>query len=473
MEQKTKGRYSELLKNTGILAIGSFSSKILIFLLVPLYTHFLSTEEYGYYDLVYTTIQLLVPILSLNVADGVLRFCIDDKKNTRPVHRISLKYIIASIVVVLLLLVILAFVGFSYVKPGDIWILLLYYSSYIFNQYYNQMAKGIDHVKDIAIAGVLGTLATVGLCILFLPVLHYGLQGFFIANILGQLIPALYLMIRVTPVIRLMPFEKDLVSEKRFLAYTLPLIFTNIGWWINNTSDRYIITWLKGVDVNGLVSVAYKLPSILTILYGVFIQAWQISAMKEYGKEDSAQFYSSVFIHLNYFLYILASGLLLFTPFLSGIMFSDEFSAAWEFVPFLTLSSVFTAVAGYIAPILTSAYDTKSVAISTIYGGAFNILLNIGLTLYIGAQGVAVATAASTLVILLYRYYCLQKPRAINKKALIKSVVMWIALVFQAIAVLYKIYSVQLLLIIGVLWINKDVLQAYIKKLSSFRKGRR
>ena len=463
--KENKGRYSELLKNTGILAIGNFTSKILIFLLVPLYTHFLSTSEYGYYDLVYTTIQLLVPILSLNVADGVLRFCIDDKRNTRPIHRISLKYIFASIFVVLFLLVIMAVAGSSYVKKEDIGILIAYYASYILNQYYNQMAKGVDRVKDIAIAGVIGTLATVSLCILFLPVLHFGLQGFFIANILGQLVPALFLICRVTPVLKLMPNDRDPVLEKRYLAYTLPLIFSNIGWWINNTSDRYIITWMKGVDINGLLSVAYKLPSILTILYGVFIQAWQISAMKEYGKEDSSLFYRAVFTHMNYFLYILASGLLILTPFLSGIMFADEFAAAWEFVPFLTMSSVFTAVAGCIAPILVSTFDTKSVAKSTIYGGLVNIVLNIVLTMLMGSQGVAVATAVSTLVILLYRYYALPKPRAIDRKTMFRCGLMWLALSLQAVAVLYKLYIVQLILILVVLLLNRDLLKLYISKI--------
>ena len=463
--KENKGRYSELLKNTGILAIGNFTSKILIFLLVPLYTHFLSTSEYGYYDLVYTTIQLLVPILSLNVADGVLRFCIDDKRNTRPIHRISLKYIFASIFVVLFLLVIMAVAGSSYVKKEDIGILIAYYASYILNQYYNQMAKGVNRVKDIAIAGVIGTLATVSLCILFLPVLHFGLQGFFIANILGQLVPALFLICRVTPVLKLMPNDRDPVLEKRYLAYTLPLIFSNIGWWINNTSDRYIITWMKGVDINGLLSVAYKLPSILTILYGVFIQAWQISAMKEYGKEDSSLFYRAVFTHMNYFLYILASGLLILTPFLSGIMFADEFAAAWEFVPFLTMSSVFTAVAGCIAPILVSTFDTKSVAKSTIYGGLVNIVLNIVLTMLMGSQGVAVATAVSTLVILLYRYYALPKPRAIDRKTMFRCGLMWLALSLQAVAVLYKLYIVQLILILVVLLLNRDLLKLYISKI--------
>ena len=72
-----KGKYEELLKNTGILTIGNLSTKILIFLLVPIYTSSLSTTDYGFYDLTISTVQLLFPIFSLNIVDSVLRFILD------------------------------------------------------------------------------------------------------------------------------------------------------------------------------------------------------------------------------------------------------------------------------------------------------------------------------------------------------------------------------------------------------------
>lgn len=63
----TKAKY--LIKNTGILTISNFSSKILVFLLVPLYTSVLSTAEYGTYDLAISTVTLLYPILTVNIVD--------------------------------------------------------------------------------------------------------------------------------------------------------------------------------------------------------------------------------------------------------------------------------------------------------------------------------------------------------------------------------------------------------------------
>ncbi|WP_241489830.1 oligosaccharide flippase family protein, partial [Streptococcus pneumoniae] len=99
-------KYKELAKNTGIFALANFSSKILIFLLVPIYTRVLTTTEYGFYDLVYTTIQLFVPILTLNISEAVMRFLMKDGVSKKSVFSIAvLDIFIGSIAFALLLLV--------------------------------------------------------------------------------------------------------------------------------------------------------------------------------------------------------------------------------------------------------------------------------------------------------------------------------------------------------------------------------
>ena len=85
-----QNRYSYLVKNTGILAISNFSSKILAFLLVPLYTRVLTTEEYGSYDLISITIQLLIPIFTVNICEAVVRYLMDKNIEEALYFRISL-----------------------------------------------------------------------------------------------------------------------------------------------------------------------------------------------------------------------------------------------------------------------------------------------------------------------------------------------------------------------------------------------
>ena len=86
-----------LFKNVGILTISQFSSKILIFFLLPLYTNVLSTEQYGVYDLSVTVVELLYPILTINIIDAVMRFLLDKKYENTDVISVSFKYVFLSI----------------------------------------------------------------------------------------------------------------------------------------------------------------------------------------------------------------------------------------------------------------------------------------------------------------------------------------------------------------------------------------
>ena len=78
-------RYTYLLKNIGLLTLSNFATKLLSFFLVPLYTNILTTTEYGTYDLFNTTIGVLIPILTLNIQEAVMRFLLDSKYNRKSI----------------------------------------------------------------------------------------------------------------------------------------------------------------------------------------------------------------------------------------------------------------------------------------------------------------------------------------------------------------------------------------------------
>ena len=87
-------KYRYLLKNIGLLTISSFGTKLITFFLVPLYTSILTTQEYGTYDLFNTTISLLIPILTINIQDGVLRFSLGaDREKTAQVFSYGVKLV--------------------------------------------------------------------------------------------------------------------------------------------------------------------------------------------------------------------------------------------------------------------------------------------------------------------------------------------------------------------------------------------
>ena len=440
-------RAKYLIKNTGILAVSNFASKILIFLLVPLYTSVLSTTEYGTYDLVVSTITMLVPILTCNIADAVMRFSMDAEYQRDEIAKIGLKYIGYSIVSAWVLLALVKILNLWPIISGLELLIGTYFIFNVFNQFLVQMAKGYERVADMGVAGVLGTVVMVSTNIFFLLVLKKGLKGFFVANTIAQAVPATYLLFRLK-IIGLLKqkIQKKKKLEREMLAYCVPLIATTLGWWVNSTADRYVVALMCGVAANGLLSISYKIPTIINTLQGIFIQAWQISAIKEYGEKDTALFYGRAFEIINTLMCIACACL-------GSILYQKEFYYAWQYVPFLLVSCVLNSASGFLGPILAAKKDSRSMALSAVYGACANVLMNIGLVYLIGIQGATIATVISSFII-----YCVRK-RAVGSEISIvryQSVLLtWFLLCIQAVFEIYtSLWWVEIILMIIMLILN-------------------
>ncbi|HHK7019822.1 TPA: oligosaccharide flippase family protein, partial [Streptococcus pneumoniae] len=372
-------KYKELAKNTGIFALANFSSKILIFLLVPIYTRVLTTTEYGFYDLVYTTIQLFVPILTLNISEAVMRFLMKDGVSKKSVFSIAvLDIFIGSIAFALLLLVNNLFSLSDLISQYSIYIFVIFVF-YTLNNFLIQFSKGIDKIGVTAISGVISTAVMLAMNVILLVVFDWGLLGFFIANVCGYVIPCIYIVSRLR-LWELFEIKIDKKLQWEMVYYALPLVLNILSWWVNNTSDRYIVTAIVGIQASAIISVAYKIPQILSTISAIFIQSWQISAIKIQEDKSDTTFVSNMLLYYNALLLIIASGIILFVKPISNILFGISFYSAWELVPFLIISSLFNAISGCIGAIMGAKMDTHNIAKSALVGMIANIILNIVLT---------------------------------------------------------------------------------------------
>ena len=71
----------QLIKNTAIVSLGKICTQLITFLLLPLYTYILSTEEYGVVDLLNTLVSLFMPVVTLQIEQGVFRYLLDSRGN--------------------------------------------------------------------------------------------------------------------------------------------------------------------------------------------------------------------------------------------------------------------------------------------------------------------------------------------------------------------------------------------------------
>lgn len=399
-----------LVKNTGYLLIGNFSSKVLSFLMVPLYTYVLLPKEYGIYDVFYSTILMCIPFVSLNIVDAIMRFSLDQEEEIKKeVFSVAFKYtFLASIIFSFGFIFVTIFTRNETLIRYCYFVILLFIMI-LFNQNTIQVARGLDNVKSISMAGVIGTFLTVALNILFLIILKIGLKGYFLANIISLFIQNIYLIIN-NKMYRYVNFKYKIKSiEREMLLFSLPLIFNTLAWYINGVSDRYAITFMVGLAANGIYSISYKIPSIVNAIETIFIQSWQISAVKEINCEEGVSFYNTIYDFCIKFMIILCSITIMLTRILARCLFSSEFYVAWKYVPVLILYVYFNTLSGIIGGVFTAKKDSKTLAKTAIIGAVLNIVFNIILIYFIGIMGAALATAISSVVIWFLRYKASQK----------------------------------------------------------------
>ena len=390
--------YKYLLKNIGLLTLSQFGTKLLSFFLVPLYTNVLSTSEYGTYDLFTITINMLFPIITLNISDAVLLYALDETKNQSDVLSIGLKYITIGSIVSFVFLALNAALG-TLQAINNYWFYFpILFVLTVLNVLFSGFARGIDRVKETAIGGVICSATMIGCNLLFLLVFKWGIHGYFIANIIAIFLQTFYLFVacHLWNYIKLKP-NRSLETEMR--QYSMPLIANSVGWWINNSSDRYVVTWMCGVSVNGIYSVGYKIPSILNMFQSIFSQAWTMSAVKDFDSEDSKGFFSTTYSIYNCGMVIICSAIILISRLLAYLLYANEFFSAWQYVPFLTIAIVFGSLSGFIGGIFAATKNSKLFGKSTLWGAAINTVLNIALVYYGGALGAAIATLVAYFVV--------------------------------------------------------------------------
>ena len=283
-------KIKDLSKNTVIFTIGNFGSRILSFLLVPLYTYVLSTSEYGTIDIVNTTVQLLIPILTLNVQDSVLRFALDSDYRKEDVISISFRINCISACFLGSVLIIGFLVRALPFAPNYLIFLYISYVAGAINNSLIMYLKAKNKIVNLTVWGLINTFVTCVFNLVLLLIVKLGVNGYMISYASGTIIATIGMAVTADVITDIKASKPNPILRRAMLAYGIPLVLNSLAWWINNASDRYILTYFSGASINGIYSISYKIPSILAIVQSIFYSAWSVSAITEYDKNDTDGF---------------------------------------------------------------------------------------------------------------------------------------------------------------------------------------
>ena len=236
-------------------------------------------------------------------------------------------------------------------------------------------------------------------------VLTMGITGYVLSVALADLACTLFLVVRERLWRQLM-LRPGWAAAREMLAYSIPMIPTTVFWWITSVSDRYMVTAYLGVDANGIYAVSYKMPTILSLVSSIFMEAWQFSAVSEAqgSRREHIRFFSKVWCSFQSVMFLAGACIIAFAVPEIHVLTTEQYYGAWLYVPVLGMAMVFSAFVSYLGSVYMVEKRSKRTFFTSMIGAVLNIALNFLLIpSKLGVQGAAIATCASYFVVFVIR----------------------------------------------------------------------
>ena len=455
----------QLVKNTIIIFLGKTSTQLISFFLLPLYTAYLTTSQYGLVDLIQTYVTLLVPILTLETEMSIFRYLIDSRGKEDDTEKLMNN----NFYILFISMLIFSFVYLLVCLTTNIpYKLLIYFDVLVclLSGNFLQVARGMGKTVDFSIACVVTGITTIISNLILIVGLGFRADGMILSMALANGVCSIYLFIRLK-LYKYLSFKlKDTKLIKGMLKYSLPLVPNGVSWWIVNVSDRTIISWLIGSAANGLYAISNKFPTILSSLLGIFNLSWSESSALHINDPDRESFFSDVINSMIKLFSCIVLCLITVMPFIFPIFINNKFHDAIYYIPILVIAYVFNVVISLYTGIYIGLKKTKEVASTTIIGAIINIVLNLMFIKIIGIWAAAISTALSYFAMMMYRYFDLKKYMKItfDKKALLSLLfVFTLAFVIYYYNNLYLNILSLVLSIIYAYFLNRTFIKSGVK----------
>ncbi len=455
----------ELVKNTIIIFIGKFCTQFITLLLLPLYTHFLSTEDYGYIDLIQTYLTFFIPLILLKIDAGIFRFLIDARKSEEEKNKIITNGIFIMFVELIISTILFAVAVKIFSIKYSILIVMNLISLSVLT-FLLQIVRGIGKNKQYSFSSIIAAIVTIVLNLIFLVGFHKNGKYVLIASLISNIICTIYLLIanKILKNVKIKYIDKKLIKD--LLKYSIPMIPNELSWWIVHVSDRTIISYALGVAANGIYSVSCKFSNILSSIFNIFNLSWQESAALHINDTDKDEFFSNVINKVFNLFICFCIGILACLPFVFELLIKDSYREAYKYVPILLLANIFSVLIGLIGSIYVAKKMTKEVAKTTMIAAIINLTIDIALIKVIGIYAAAISTVVSYMLLAIYRYIDVQK--YVKVKIPIKNIVVN-SIIFILVVVLYLYNNIALnvinllLCILYAIIVNKELLIEFKK----------
>ena len=433
----------ELAKNTAIIFIGTFFTKSVQYFLLPIYTGYLSSSEFGTAELFNNLTYLIVPVIGLQIEHGLFRFLINERRN-----EIRKKELISSSIFFTLTLNIFCFLIFflvsSIISYDFKWLLCLNLFLCNLSSIMLQISRGFGDNKKYSIASIVMTVATITSSLILLIIFNFKVLSLLYGSIVGYILGVIYLFcnLKIYNYLSIKCIKKKIIID--IAKYS---------------SDTIIISSTIGLSSVGLLSVAYKISSIGITLYNVFNMSLTESISLHIDEDDTKDYFNKIYNSIGNLFISFTIISISFMPFIFKVLVNREFDNSYGLIPIAMVASIFQILSTMFGTIYIAKKNTKSIALTSFFAATINILVDLALIGFVGVYAAVVSTLISYLILFIYRLIDINKRylKVQLEHGLIMNLVL-LVVVFYPINYIDDIYIkivIAILAVVSFILINK------------------
>lgn len=399
----------KFMKSTGIYLIGNILTKAVSFFMLPLYTKFISPEDYGTYDLHIAYITFLSSILFLDIWGGIMRFMFDyekEEEKAKPVANGMLIFLGSTLVYTIFVAGMGTLLEIPYTG-------LLYLYGIVTNlsQVAGYVARALGKNHVYVMGGLVGTIVTILCNIIFIAGLKYGYEYLYVSYNLGMMVN-IGIVAGSLHIHRLL--GRKFLDKKLFLemlGFAAPLSLNSTAYWFLTSYNKLVIEQKLSTVENGLYAVASKFTAMIQLVTQCFQMAWQELTFSKAGtsKEEMEVFYTKA---VNEYIKFMGCGTILLLPVIKIIfpfMVDPSYSEAEQIIPFALLGTLFSCIGSFLASILSTIKKNQMIFTTTAQGSIVNVAVIHLLIGRLGVQAATVSFAAGYLAVVIRRILLLNQ----------------------------------------------------------------
>ncbi len=320
---------------------GAIISQISAFLMLPIYTQYLTPEEYGVIGLLVLVLSVYELFLGARFGVALPKFYYDGKDLKEKNHTIATALVftvgVSVLGSILFALSSPLLVSSVFERPDLHQVIQIYAITLVtasMEAYGLVYLRLRDKPHYFFALSMLKMLLQISLNLTFLIVFELGLEGVIYSSIISSVILASICAIYIAKNAGI-TFEKEIA--KRLWVFTWPLWLSGMGTLYITFSTNFLIKYFASLTDVGLYQFALKFSTLIAILFWTpFNQWWQVQRFKiaNEANEPKEQFYAAFFL-VSAVLSLAVLGISLFSDIVMQLIVGEEFHRAIQYIPIL------------------------------------------------------------------------------------------------------------------------------------------